>query len=97
MGPSEIWKIQDMIKNGSLSFKKGDVVMLFTKRHDGYPKYIEIGTSGIVDSVELNHLIVKFDIADVNVSIPAMLFKLPKKFFANRQIIRELKINEILK
>lgn len=95
MSPSEIWKIQDMIKNGSLSFKKGDVVMLFTKRHDGYPKYIEIGTHAIVKSVEMNHLIV--DIGPITVVGTGKLFKLPKKFFANKQIIRELKIIEILK
>ena len=83
-----------MIKNGSISFGKDDVVMLFTKRYDGYPKYIEVGTFGVVKSVEMNHLIVKFD--DESIPMPK-LFKLPKKFFANRQIIRELKINEILK
>lgn len=104
---SNIWSIQNNIKFGLIEYHIGDTVMLFWKRGDGYPKYLRIGDIGEVKKVELNHLIVDFKGTYGNwiVSAPPChpvpngtntQVKIAKKYMISKQIIRDLKINEIL-
>lgn len=97
----EIWKIQDDIKFRRVHFYEGDGVMLFSKRTDGYPKFLKVGDYGVVTSVEQEHLIIDFrktygnfiDTGHGNKA--AHCVKLPKKYFVERVYLRELKLNQL--
>ena len=102
---NNLWNIQDDIKFGHINYRIDDTVVLFYKRSDGYPKQLEIGDVGTIKKVELNHLIVEFEIPrNVNLTIysPAtkMLeikkIKIAKKYVLCKRHIRELKIQSLL-
>ncbi len=97
--PAEIWKIQDDIKYRKVTFNKGDRVMLFYKRTDGYPRYLKIGDFGSIIDVELNHIIVNFSATYgpffANMQTTNAV-KLPKKYFVEKIYLRELKLKQLL-
>ena len=97
--PSELWKIQDDIKYKRIHFHEGDRVMLFCKRKDGYPKYLNIGDFGVVQSVELNHIVVDFRETYgewiIPIDISSRGLKLPKKYFVEKVYLRELKLRQL--
>lgn len=97
---SNIWEIHNNIRFGLIEYHIGDTVMLFWKRGDGYPKYLRIGDIGEVKKVELNHLIVDFKGTYGNwinsTNFTNTQVKIAKKYMINKQVIRDLKINEIL-
>ena len=96
---AEIWKIQDDIKFKRIHFHEGDRVMLFCKRKDGYPKYLKVGDYGIIQSVELNHIIVDFRETYsewiIPIDISSRNLKLPKKYFVEKIYLRELKLRQL--
>lgn len=92
-----IWRIQNSIKNGEIEFKIGETVSFFSKRADGYPRNFNIGDEGIVISIQLNHLICNFHDKD-HISMRSILksVKIPKKYLANKSVIRDYKLRKIL-
>lgn len=107
---SDIWKLQDAIKYHKIHFYEGDSVMLFAKRSDGYPSYLELGVVGIVRKVEIEHIVIDFtrtfgshilvtktkNGTSKSYSLSCSRIKLPKKYFADRSIMREIKLNHLL-
>ena len=94
---NEIWKIQDAIKYRSIKFSVGEEVTLFSKRKDGYPKFLEIGDVGVVLGIELNHISVDFSqkvpIRDHRFNYRDI--KVPKKYFCTLSLLREFKLNKL--
>jgi hypothetical protein len=90
LSDSEIWKIKDTIKYKHTSFEIGDEVILYSKKSNGYPKYLTIGETYEVTGVELNHITVRHTI------MKGITAKVAKKYFITKSLLREIRINKIL-
>jgi hypothetical protein len=87
---ADIWKIKDTIKYKHISFEIGDEVILYSKKSNGYPKYLQIGETYEIISVELNHITVRHTI------MKGITAKVAKKYFITKSLLRDIKINKIL-
>lgn len=90
LSESEIWKIQNDIKYRNIIFKLNDDVILFKKKSNGYPKSLFIGETYEVIHVELNHITVRHK------KLKGITAKVAKKYFINKETLRDIKINKIL-
>lgn len=90
--PGEIWRIQDDIRFNRITFNKGDTVILFSKKKNGYPKNLKIGDVGVVRSVEIEHLVIDFS----QTHPVASGRKIPKKLLIEKTYLRDLKLKKLL-
>lgn len=91
LSENEIWKIKDEIKNNKITFNIGDEVILYNKKSNGYPKGLIIGESYLVENVkEIDKII----ISSKNGYIQSR--KVCNKYFINKQILRNIKIDQLL-
>lgn len=101
INPSDVWRIQDSIKHKVTKFSVGEVVSLFCKRSDGYPRYLDIGDTGKIISIEMEHLTLDFTGISItkqytNNKINYLKVKIAKKYFISVPSLRDFRINKIL-
>jgi hypothetical protein len=77
-----------------------DEVILITKSRSGFPKYLNIGDIGVAKRFEVYHVYVDFTktypSGFTERGIRVNHLKVPKKLLANKNIIRDIKISDIL-
>ena len=88
------WKINDMIKRGIITYHKGDDVVIFKRKSNGYPV-------GIKDDVVYNIRVVERDsiyVAQHSSDGVGWLqpIKVHKTYMISKRILRNIKLNSIL-
>lgn len=91
----DTWKIKDTIMSGGISFVIGDRVIVFRRKGNGYPRQLTDGNTYVVirlwgDSVEV------LEEGKDLVGRPNG-YKVHKSFLIQKDIFREIKIDELLK
>lgn len=89
-----IWKLKDMIKRGIITFHKGDSVIVFRRKSNGYPRSIKDNEEYIITGIEDSSLIVSKHSTDGIGFLPPK--KVHKTYMIQKFMIRDLKINSIL-
>jgi hypothetical protein len=89
------WKLKDTIMSGSISYVIGDRVIVFRRKGNGYPRKLIDGTTYVVirlwgDSVEVLE-----EGKDLGGRVNG--YKVHKSFLIQKDIFREMKIDELLK
>lgn len=97
----DIWKLKDTIMSGGISPTIGDRVIVFRRKGNGYPRQLTDGTTYVVirlwgESVEV------IDegkyLSDTSVTGYRLTgYKVHKSFLIQKDIFREMKIDELLK
>lgn len=99
----DTWKLKDTIMSGSISYMIGDRVIVFRRKGNGYPRQLIDGTTYVVirrwgESVEV--LEEGKDPGSVNhfhLGGRQNGYKVHKSFLIQKDIFREMKIDELLK
>ena len=91
----DTWKIKDTIMSGSISYVIGDRVIVFRRKGNGYPRQLIDGTTYVVirrwgESVEVLE-------EGKDLGGRPNGYKVHKSFLIQKDIFREMKIDELLK
>lgn len=90
-----LWIIKDKIKRNLVTFKKGDIVVLFRRKTNGYPRGVIFGVDYLVKSVNGDNLII--EVAKKEENLYHNDFSINKTYFIQKDTLRDIKINQILK
>lgn len=82
----DIWKIKNSIKNGSVKFKSGDIIILFRKKGKN-PRRLEFNKDYIIKEVIEDYLTIEVD---------NLLFKVHKTYMIPKSYIRDMKIESLM-
>ena len=93
----DTWKLKDMIKNGTINYKKGDVVVVFRRKANGYPKNLIDGQDYVVISFGDEDRLELLNLKDYQSKVNTKCIKVHKSFIIPKTILRDIKIDEILK
>lgn len=91
----DTWKLKDTIMSGGISYVIGDRVVLFRRKGNGYPRQLIDGTTYVVirrwgESVEVLE-------ESKDLGGRPNGYKVHKSFLIQKDIFREMKIDELLK
>lgn len=89
------WKIKDKINHGDITYNVGDEVILVRRKQNGYPHRIKDGEVYIVNQIENDFLLIAQHSSDGIGFINHA--KIHKTYFCNKSLLRDIKIDEILK
>lgn len=84
------WLIENLIKKGEISFELNEEVVLFKRKKNGYPNNISDDLVYIVDEIEGDYLFI-YEKGSKN------MYKIHKTYMINKETLRDIKINHILK
>ena len=84
------WLIENLIKKGEISFELNEEVVLFKRKKNGYPNNISDDLVYIVDEIEGDYLFI-YEKDSKN------MYKIHKTYMINKETLRDIKINHILK
>lgn len=87
--------IKDKIKQGEISYNIGDEVVVVRRKKNGHPRNLKDGISYIIRDIENDNLIVAEHSSDgIGFLQP---IKVHKTYVCNKSLLRDIKINDILK
>ena len=88
------WKLVDMIKKGVITFQKGDVVKVFRRKVNGYPRGLKDDEEYFVRNTDSDSLFVAQHSSDgIGWLSP---IRVHKTYMMNKQTLRQIKINSLL-
>lgn len=94
MKKSKTW-IRDSMNKGEVGFYTGQKVVLFRKKGNGYPKFLEDGLTYIVKYVSLEDVVIEEEV-NSNIQKPRT-WKINKTYIIPKEFSRDFLIEEILK
>jgi hypothetical protein len=88
------WKLVDMIKKGVITFQKGDVVKVFRRKVNGYPRGLKDDEEYFVRNIDSDSLFVAQHSSDgIGWLSP---IRVHKTYMMNKTTLRDIKLNSIL-
>jgi hypothetical protein len=88
------WKLVDMIKKGVITFQKGDVVKVFRRKVNGYPRALKDDEEYFVRNIDSDSLFVSQHSSDgIGWQAP---IRVHKTYMMNKTTLRDIKLNSIL-
>lgn len=88
------WKLVDMIKKGVITFQKGDVVKVFRRKVNGYPRGLKDDEEYFVRNIDSDSLFVAQHSSDgIGWLSP---IRVHKTYMMNKNTLRDIKLNSIL-
>ena len=93
---NDIWKIKNNIKYGKIKFAINDIVILYRRKSNGYPKNIKDNTDYIVKSCTDDCIFILEKKRDEENSFFNSNIKIDKTYMVPKNILREFKINKVL-
>lgn len=91
----DTWKIKDTIMSGGISPVIGDRVIVFRRKGNGYPRQLIDGTTYVVIRLWGESVEVLEEGKDLGGRVNG--YKVHKSFLIQKDIFREMKIDELLK
>lgn len=91
----DTWKLKDTIMSGSISYVIGDRVIVFRRKCNGYPRQLIDGTTYVVIRLWGESVEVLEEGKDLGGRVNG--YKVHKSFLIQKDIFREMKIDELLK
>ena len=88
------WKLIDMIKRGSITYHKGDDVVVLRRKLSGYPRGIKDGETYIIREVINDDIVVAQNSLDGVGWLQSI--KVHKTYMISKRILRNIKLNSIL-
>ena len=88
------WKLVDMIKKGVITFQKEDVVKVFRRKVNGYPRGLKDDEEYFVRNIDSDSLFVAQHSSDgIGWLSP---IRVHKTYMMNKNTLRDIKLNSIL-
>ena len=88
------WKRVDMIKKGVITFQKEDVVKVFRRKVNGYPRGLKDDEEYFVRNIDSDSLFVAQHSSDgIGWLSP---IRVHKTYMMNKNTLRDIKLNSIL-
>ena len=91
----DIWKLKDTIMSGAIACTIGDRVIVFRRKGNGYPRQLIDGTTYVVIRLWGESVEVLEEGKDLGGRVNG--YKVHKSFLIQKDIFREMKIDELLK
>ena len=91
----DTWKLKDTIMSGGISYVIGDRVIVFRRKGNGYPRQLIDGTTYVVIRLWGESVEVLEEAKDLGGRPNG--YKVHKSFLIQKDIFREMKIDELLK
>jgi hypothetical protein len=91
----DTWKLKDTIMSGGISYVIGDRVIVFRRKGNGYPRQLIDGTTYVVIRLWGESVEVLEEGKDLGGRPNG--YKVHKSFLIQKDIFREMKIDELLK
>ncbi len=88
------WKLIDMIKRGSITYHKGDDVVVLRRKLSGYPRGIKDGETYTIREVINDDIVVAQHSSDGTGWLQSI--KVHKTYMISKRILRNIKLNSIL-
>jgi hypothetical protein len=91
---SHEWLIADMIKRGLVSYVKGDKVVLFRRKSNGYPKGIKDGIEYTIRGIYGDGIEVALNSSDGVGWLQSI--KVHRSYMITKYVLREFKLTKLL-
>lgn len=91
---SHEWLIVDMINNGLIHYQKGDKVVLFRRKSNGYPKSIKDGIEYTIRGIYGEGIEVALNSFDGVGWMQSI--KVHKTYMIQKDVLRNIKLSKIL-
>ncbi len=96
MNELDDWVIKDKIKKGLISYNVGDEVEIYKRKSNGHPRSIKDGITYIIKHIDFDgHIIVAQHSSDGIGFLQSI--RVHKMYMMNKSVLRDMKINSILK
>ncbi len=96
MNELDDWVIKDKIKKGLITYQKGDEVVIYKRKSNGHPRSIKDGITYIIKHIDFDgHIIVAQHSSDGIGFLQSI--RVHKMYMMNKSVLRDMKINSILK
>jgi hypothetical protein len=90
------WVIKDKIKKGLIPYDIGDEVVIYKRKSNGHPRSVKDGITYIIRQKDIDgHIIIAQHSSDGIGFLQSI--RVHKMYMINKSVLRDLKINELLK
>lgn len=96
MNELDDWVIKDRIKKGLIQYNIGDEVVIYKRKESGHPRSIKNGITYVIRHIDSDgHIIVAQHSSDGVGFLQSI--RVHKMYMMNKSVLRDIKINSILK